>query len=271
MSAPEWQLPSRLVALDARAPMGESEEVARRVVRAIAAEPSALLFRPSELDRKVLTHLPAAVPVVAVLPDMPKLLRDVAKRGAVHTALGRLSGAGIGTWWRLAMTGLHHARRVAARDLEGLIPVLIELERAALGGRTVRGVALSAPLTDLLLAAGHRDCFAHVVRVLRQQGGTCAGFETLNLGHLLTRLDAWNIAPDFVIGPINPRGHRMKPSEDAVLAAVRVSRVRVLAAEVTAGRTVSLADGVGHARRYGATGVVLSLGDLAVERSEGES
>jgi hypothetical protein len=272
MTVPRRQVPHRLVAIDADTMEGvESDETARRILGALAAEPSAVLFRPSERGRQVLTSLSEDIPVVAVLPDLPKLMRDAAERGAVQAALGRVAGTGIRTWWRLAMTGLRHAGRVARQDLEGLLPVLIELERAALAGKQLRGIALAAPLTDLLLTAGHRDCLAHVVAFLRDQVGTLAGFETLNLGHLLTRLDAWGVTPDFVIGPLNPRGFRMKPSQQAVRAAVRASPIPVLASEVTAGGTVLLADGTAHARECGAAGVVLTLRDIAGEPSQGES
>jgi hypothetical protein len=272
MTAPQRRVPHRLVGIDADVMEGaEPEETARRVLGALAGEASAVLFRPSERGRQVLARLPEDVPVIAILPDMPKLMRDAAERGVVQAALGRVAGAGIGTWWRLAITGLRHAGRAARQDLEGLLPVLIELERAALAGRQLRGIALAAPLTDLLLAAGHRDCLAHVVAFLRDQVGTLAGFETLNLGHLLTRLDAWGVVPDFVIGPLNPRGFRMKPSQQAAQEAVRTSAVPILASEVTAGGTVRLADGTAHARECGAAGVVLALREIAGEPSQGES
>ena len=41
-----------------------------------------------------------------------------------------------------------------------------------------------------------------------------AGLETRNLGTLLAQLRDWQIAPDFVAGPINPSGLLMKPSPE---------------------------------------------------------
>src|SRR5262245_20403388 len=85
-----------------------------------------------------------------------------------------------------------------------------------------------------------------VVRFVRRRMG--AALETLNLGHLLARLDAWGVAPDFVLGSVNPRGIRMKPSPDSVIAALRASPTPVIAREVTAGGTIPLAAGLEHAR-----------------------
>jgi hypothetical protein len=259
-----WSPPDRLLALDGRAGTHPVDPVAAAhlVVRALTAESSAVLYRPSPRGRAILAALPPRTPVMAVLPDMPQLLRDAAERGAVRAVLGRIAGGGLGAWRRLAATGLRHLRDLAGQDFRGIVPLLIELERAGVGA-ALHGVVLAAPLTDLLLAAGYADCLAHVVSFVQRQVGTRAGFETVNLGHLLPRLAAWGVAPDFVIGPLNPRGFRMKPSAVAVLEAVRGSALSVLANEVSAAGTVPVADGIAYARARGAAGVVLTLGEIA--------
>ena len=270
MSAQPWRPPGRLVALDTdgAATAIEPQAAAHLVARAFADEPGAVLLRPSARARGILAALPT-VPVVAVLPDMPQLLRDAAERGALHAALRRLAAGNVPAWWRLAVTGVRQLRDIVRQDFRGIVPLLIELERAGLGATPLHGVALAAPLTDLLMAAGHVDCLAHVVSFLARHVGTRAGFETLNLGHLLARLAAWGVTPDFVIGPVNPRGSRMKPSAGAVLQAVRSSSTPVLASEVSAGGTVPLGEGVAYARAHGAAGVVLTLGELAAAERSG--
>lgn len=270
MSAQPWVPPRRLVALDTSGAAAaiEPQAAAHLVAEALADEGGAVLLRPSVRARGIVAAMPG-VPVVAVLPDMPQLLRDAAERGALHAAVRRLAGGGVRSWWRLAVTGLRQLPDIARQDFRGIVPVLIELERASLGATVLHGVVLAAALTDLLLASGYGDCLAHVVSFLARQVGTRAGFETLNLGHLLPRLAAWGVAPDFVIGPLNPRGFRMKPSAGAVLQAVRSSSTPVLASEVSAGGTVPLAEGVAHARAHGAAGVVLALGELAAADGSG--
>jgi hypothetical protein len=168
--------------------------------------------------------------------------------------------------WHLARTGLGHVRDVVRQEFRGIVPVLIDLERARAGRARPEAVALAAPLTDLLLAAANADCLAHVVAFLRRSGMR-AGFETQNLGHLLPRLASWNVEPDFVIGPVNARGFRMKPNPGAVLAALGRTATPVIASELTAAGTVLLADGVAYARQHGAASVIVAADELTQRRS----
>jgi len=256
MSTRPWSPPRRIVAID-----GERMDpsVASRLVA--REQPDAVLIRPSLRARAMLAALPG-VPVVAVLPDLAQLLRDVADRGAPRAAGSRLAAGGVSACWRLARTGLRHVSDLVRQDFRGIIPVLIDLERGRAGRATPDGVAVAAPLTDLLLASGYAACLAHLVSFLRRSG-TRAGFETHNLGHLLVRLASWNVVPDFVIGPLNPRGFRMKPTPGAVLAALAHTVIPVLASELTAAGTVPLADGVAYAHQHGAAGVIVRADELA--------
>jgi len=260
VSAPRWSPPRRLVALGQAA----DPSVVSHLVTA-AGEMDGVVIRPSAHAGAVLAGLPR-VPVLAVLPDLAQLLRDVADRGAARAAGSRLVAGGVSVSWRLARTGLRHLRDLARQDFRGILPLLIELERARAGRATPDGVALAAPLTDLLLAAGYAECFAHLVSFLRRSGMR-AGFETENLGHLLARLASWDVAPDFVIGPLNPRGFRMKPTAAEVLEAVARGATPVLASDLTAGGTVPLADAAAYAHQHGAAGVIVSLAELAAQAS----
>jgi hypothetical protein len=255
MTAPTWSPPRRVIAID-----GEDMDPSAASRLALREQPDALLIRPSVRARATLAALPG-IPVVAVLPDLAQLLRDVADRGAPRAAGSRLAAGGIAACWRLARTGLRHLADLARQDFRGIVPVLIELERAHAGRGTPESVAVAAPLTDLLLAAGYAECLAHLVSFLRGSG-TRAGFETHNLGHLLASLTSWNVAPDFVIGPLNPRGFHMKPTASDVLAAMEQTAIPVLASEPTAAGTVPLADAVVYAHQHGAAGVIVSSGEL---------
>jgi hypothetical protein len=258
VSATRWIPPRRVVALDGAGP--DPAATCRLVAKALGDEPGAVLVRPSARTRALLAALPG-IPVVAVLPDLAQLLRDVGEHGAPRAAASRVAAGGIAGFWRLARTGWRHVREVARQEFRGIVPVLIELERGSSGRARPEAVALAAPLTDLLLAAENAECLTVVVSFLRRSG-VRAGFETQNLGHLLPRLTSWGVEPDFVIGPLNARGYRMKPTPSAVLDAVRRSPTPVLASEVTAAGTVLLAEAVAHARERGAAGVVLSLDEL---------
>jgi hypothetical protein len=260
MSARTWSPPRRIIAIDGD---GRDPSAASRLAE--REQPDAVLVRPSLHARATLAALPG-IPVVAVLPDLAQLLRDVADRGAPRAAGSRLAAGGISACWRLARTGLRHVSDLARQDFRGIIPVLIDLERGRAGRGAPDAVAVAAPLTDLLLASGYAECLAHLVSFLRGSG-TRAGFETHNLGHLLVRLASWDVVPDFVIGPLNARGFRMKPTPSAVLAAVAHTTIPVLASELTAAGTVPLADGVAYAHQHGAAGVILPADELTQRMS----
>lgn len=259
MSAPSSVPPARFIALG---PSDRGEQLAS----ALASEPGVVLLRPSPATAAIVAQLPAGVALAAVVPDLPQLAREVGEQGAVRAALARFRRGGLASSVALAVTVLRHLRDVARQDFRGIVPVMMALDRAGLGVGSLQAVVLAAPLTDLLLAAGHGACLAHVTDFVRRRMGAQSGLETLNLGHLLPRLADWGVAPDFVIGPLNPRGFRMKPSPEAVAAAVRRSTTPVIASEITAGGTVPLAEGVEHARSLGAAGVVVTLDDLAASR-----
>jgi hypothetical protein len=254
-----------------RAPRARTVETQRRFEQpgalaaafreSLAAGAAGLLVTPSPLVRESLRAIPEA-PAWAVVPNIPRYVRDASERGLVGTALDRVRGAGPGTLLRIGATGFTHARGVLANDFIGLVPVLFELECASLAAPRLEAVILASTLTDLALAGGHRHLFEHLVAFVRRRFGVRAGFETHNLGHLLARFRVWGIAPDLVVGPVNPAGFMMKPDPIATLAELGAARFPVLAKELRAGGAHTLESGAAFARRHGATGVVADLVDL---------
>jgi len=250
----------RMLAITAR--YNDAETLAVTLSKALAAGAEGVLVSPSQPLRAALAELKETVPIYALLPNVPEYVRDSSDLGLVGAALKRVRRASPATLARLGFTGLSHALAVLRSDFTGMVPLLLELEAAALGARDLRAVVLAAPLTDLALAGRHRSFFEHYGRFVRGRFGTAAGFETHNLGHLLTRLREWGITPDLVVGPINPRGLLMKPSANELLEALRASKVPVLAKEVRAAGTVPLIEGARFALDQGAHGVVADLVDL---------
>jgi hypothetical protein len=259
------RLPELLVVLDEG--VAAAADAPARFASALATGAGGVLVHPSPATDATLTALPRGTFLAATLPDMAQLPREIGERGAARVGLDRLRRAGVVGCARLAATVAKHVGALARQDFAGVVPVLVELELARLP-RSADAVALSAPLTDLLLAARHRACLAHVVDFVRRRTGGAVGFETLNLGHLLPRLDAWGIAPDFAIGPLNAAGFRRQPSAAATLAAVAASRIPILASEPCAAGTIALAPGTAFARAHGAVGVVASLDDVAGRRDD---
>jgi len=241
---------------------GDAETLAVTLSKALAAGAEGVLVSPSQPLRAALAELRQPVPIYALLPNVPEYVRDSSDLGLVGAAMKRVRRAGPITLAHLGMTGLTHALAVLRSDFTGMVPLLLELEAATLAARDLRAVLLAAPLTDLALAGRHRAFFEHFGPFVRRRFGAAAGFETHNLGHLLGRLREWGITPDLVVGPVNPRGLLMKPDPEGLLAALRASKVPVLAKEVRAAGTVPLVEGARYALDHGARGVVADLVDL---------
>ncbi|NOT33355.1 MAG: hypothetical protein HOP12_04200 [Candidatus Eisenbacteria bacterium] len=259
---------SRDRTLEVAARYHEPESLAVTLSKAISSGADAILLSPTQQVRGALAELKQPLPVIALLPNVPDYVRDMSDVGLVGAAMKRVKRAGPATLVRLGLTGLTHAFGVVKSDFAAMVPVLLELEAASLGIPRLHGVVVAAPITDLALAGRHRNFFEHVSRFVRGRFGGLAGFETHNLGHLLKALREWGVRPDFVIGPVNPRGLLMKPSREEVLAELANSPVPVLAKELRAGGEVALLDGAHYARSHGAQGVVadfVDLEDLATE------
>jgi len=280
MSALDRRLPEVLLATEAllgitRHPREETLAVKRRFDQgpALAAAiglaldrgADGVLLTPSAAAREALHGLTRRVPAWALVPNVPQFARDSSELGLPGAAMKRLKGGGAGTLVRLGFTGMANALDVLKNDTAGMAPILIELELASLGARDLEGVLISATLTDLALAGRHRRFFAHVVQFVRSRYAVRAGFETHNLGHLLGALREWRIAPDLVIGPMNPRGFMMKPDPERTLRELAVTSIPVIAKELTAGGTVPIAEGAAWARAHGARGVAFDLVDLDSE------
>jgi hypothetical protein len=247
--------------LEITARFSDAQVLAVTISKALSAGAEGMLVSPSQPLRAALAELKQTVPIYALLPNVPEYVRDSSDLGLVGAALKRVKRASPLTLARLGLTGLTHAFAVLRSDFSGMVPLLLELEAAALGGTDLRAVVLAAPLTDLALAGRHRAFFEHYCRFVRGRFGA-AGFETHNLGHLLARLREWDVRPDFVVGPVNPRGLLMKPDAETLLAELRATKVSVLAKEVRAAGTVPLLEGARFAREHGAHGIVADLVDL---------
>jgi hypothetical protein len=253
---------SRARTLEALRRHREPGALGRTMREALAAGAGGVVVTPSSEARAALAAEGAEVPAWALVPNVPAYVRDASDFGLVGAALRRVRGASPATLVRLGMTGVTHAAGVLASDLAGLVPVLLELECASLSARRLEAVILASTLTDLALAGEHRGFFDHYVRFVRSRFRVRAGFETHNLGTLLRRLREWGIAPDCVIGPVNPRGLQMKPTPEATLAELARAEFPVIAKELRAGGAASLEEGARFARAGGASAVIADLVDL---------
>jgi len=250
----------RLLQVTAR--FREPESLAVTFSKAIQLGADGVLASPSRVLGEALSELRHSVPLFALLPNVPEYVRDSSEHGLAGTAMKRVARAGLGARARLAWTGLTRAGGVLRSDFAALVPLLLELESTSFRSSELRGVVLAAAITDLALAGKHKSFFENTVRFVRRRFRASAAFQTHNLGHLLAALAEWGVKPDFVVGPINPRGLMMKPTPAAVEAELRRTEIPVLAKELRAGGAVSLVEGARYALEHGAKGLVPDLVDV---------
>jgi len=240
----------------------EPESLAVTISKALKAGAAGVVASPSRSLRQALAELPESVPAYALLPNVREYTRDLVDLGPVGAIGKRLGQVRASARLRIGFTALRRFPGVMRGDFVARVMMLIEAEAALLAARDLRAVVLAAPFTDLFLAGRHRRFFEALLRHVRRRFHALAGLETHNLGHLLAALEEWGLAPDFVIGPVNPRGLGMKPTREDVLERLARSPVPVLAAELRAGGQVTLAEGAAFARARGAHGLVPDLVDL---------
>lgn len=252
----------RATARDIQERFADPAALAQQFAAALEAGADGVLVAPSPLTRAALSAAGRPVPAWALLPNVPAYVRDSSEAGLVGAAVKRVKGASPGTLVRLGFTGMEHALGVVGGDFAAMLPLLLELEAAGLAGARFEGVLVAASITDLALAGRHRRFFAHLTVFMRKRWGAKAGFETHNVGHLLRCLREWGIAPDLVIGPVNPAGFMMKPTPSRALEEIAIADVPVLAKELTAGGTGDLAAAAAWARERGAHGLVVDLADV---------
>jgi hypothetical protein len=272
MSAPRLLLSVETLLGVTRHPRATASEVQRRfedpaalaqqIAAALDAGADGVLAAPSRVTRAALSAVGRPVPTWALLPNVPAYVRDSSEAGLVGAAIKRVKGASPGTLVRLGLTGMQHALGVVGGDFASMVPLLLELESAALGASRLEGVLVAAPITDLALAGRNRRFFAHLTAFTRARFGAQAGFETHNVGHLLHSLREWGVEPDLVIGPMNPSGFMMKPTPGRALEEIAIADVPVLAKELTAGGTGDLAAAAAWALDHGAHGLVVDLADV---------
>jgi hypothetical protein len=250
----------RLIEMTART--REPEALAVTLSKAIDAGAEAVLVAPSPQLRNALAELRRPVPLLAVLPSV-EWQEALDLEPGLDSRLERARRlAPFGARMRARLAAIPRLAAVRRGDWAALLPLLIELEAARLSRGELAGVVLAAEVTDIALAAGNSRMFARYAQFVRRRFRVPAGLETRNLGTLLDRLQSWNAAPDFVVGPMNPPGLAMKPSQAEAVEAIARSGIAVIASDLRAGGAVSLADGASYARSHGAHGLAPDLVEL---------
>ena len=235
--------------LEIAARFEESESLAVALVKGVAAGAEVVLAPPTQDVHDALAELPKPLPILARVPHLwPS--DDLAWEPALFNDPGAENGGKKGG---MSLFG--------ATDLAQLILPRIEREACTFKAKALRGIVISSVATDLALAANQPRFVERILRFAATKRWL-VGFETRNLGHLITRLGAWGLVPDMVFGPVNPRGVGMMPDTASVLVALRSSPIKVIGTELRAGGMVALSEGAAWARHHGVWGVCAELVDM---------
>ncbi len=237
----------------------ESESLAVALVKGVAAGAEMVLAPPTSDVHDALAELPKPLPILARVPHLwPS--DDLLWEPALFHDLGDEDGrSGAKRAGNAAMNLLPAA---LASDLATRVLPRIEREATQFKAKALRGIVVSSVATDLALASNQARFIDRIVKFARGKRWL-VGFETRNLGHLIDRLKKWEgVAPDFIMGPINPRGVGMMPDAATVLRLLHNSPVKVIATELRAGGMVALHEGAAWARHHGAWGVCPELVDM---------
>jgi len=241
----------------------EPESLAVALVKGVAAGAQGVIAPPTLDVREALAELNKDLPLYARVAHTspaedlrwePVFLADPGDVESRTSRAGKRAGAAALNLLPMSLAG----------DLASRVLPRMEREAALFNAKAVRGISVAASATDLALAANQPKFFERVVRWAHSKRWL-VGFETRNLGHLLARMQTWNLAlaaPDFVIGPVNPRGVGMMPNAERTLAEIKTSKLKVIACELRAGGLVALDEAAAYARRHGAWGVCPELVEM---------
>jgi hypothetical protein len=248
----------------------EPESLAVTLVKAVDAGAAGVLGSPSPALRTALAELERVVPIYAVLPALSPQAYRMLEPGVGPLIASARRDAGFTARLRMNLTGFLRLSAFRRGDFAARVPVLLEAGARLLPRRGLAGVIIAAPLTDAALAGEHRAFFESLPRFVHARFHAAAGFETRNPGLLLQRLREWGVGPDFIVGPVNPRGLGMKPRPVETLAELARGGVPLVAAELRAGGLCNLDESGRYALEHGVHGLAPDLAEMdevAVELS----
>lgn len=240
----------------------EPESLAVTLVKAVDAGAAGVLGSPSLALRTALAELERIVPIYAVLPALSPQAYRMLEPGVEPLITRARRDAGLAGRLRMNLTGFLRLSAFRHGDFAARVPVLLEAGASLLPRRGVAGIVIAAPLTDAALAGGHRAFFESLPRFVRARFQAASGFETRNPGQLLKRLREWGVAPDFIVGPVNPRGLGMKPRPVETLAELARGGVPFIATELRAGGLCNLEEGARYALEHGVHGLAPDLAEM---------
>ncbi|MDX5501418.1 MAG: hypothetical protein LPK05_15755 [Rhodobacterales bacterium] len=134
----------------------------------------------------------------------------------------------------LFRTALRGGAALAAKDVEGIAKLLIDMEMKMFAGLKTPVILVQNVFTDLLLGMGYTRSFRVFHDYVRDRYGAEPGYITMNLPMLHQALAAEGIENPIICCNINKIGFRMCGGPDRYAEVLRSGRVRAIAMSVFA-------------------------------------
>ncbi|WBU38838.1 hypothetical protein [Homoserinibacter sp. YIM 151385] len=139
----------------------------------------------------------------------------------------------------LLSTALRSGRSLAAKDIEGIVTVLVDSEMRMFEGLSTPVIFLQNVVVDLLLGLGFTDAFRIFAEHVRTRYGAEPGFITMNLPMLLDELDRAGVENPIVCANMNAIGFRMAGGIEGYERALAERRFRPIAMSVLASGAIA--------------------------------
>lgn len=144
----------------------------------------------------------------------------------------------------LLNAALRGGKALAAKDIEGLITLLVDAEMKMFEGLNTPVIFLQNVVVDLLLGLGFRDAFRIFASHCRARYNAEPGFITMNLPLLLQRLEAEGVENPIVCANMNKIGFRMCGGLDGYAHALERHRCRAIAMSIYASGAIPPAEAI---------------------------
>ncbi len=141
-------------------------------------------------------------------------------------------------------TALRGGSALAAKDIEGIIKILIDAEMKMFQGLKTPVIFLQNVFVDLLLGMGMVDAFKIFHDHVIEKYGAEPGFITMNMPALLDALEGVGIENPIICSNINKIGFRTSGGLDLYIETLKTRKVRAIAMSVYASGAIPPAEAI---------------------------
>ncbi len=128
------------------------------------------------------------------------------------------------------------------KDVVKIMQMLIDIEMRSFAGLNVKVVFLQNIITDLLLGLDAKIFFVEFSKYIKEKYKVLPGFITMNLPHLLEKMEIWGLEEAVICSSINRIGYLMSPNVaeyEKVLANYDRSKYQIMAMSTLASGAIN--------------------------------